>query len=45
MFIARISRGRIFEEFVAGLLSTPTLITIIWIGLFGGTALYEELFC
>lgn len=44
MFIARISRGRTFGEFVAGVLLTPTLITIIWIGLFGGTALYEELF-
>ncbi|AXX92234.1 BCCT (betaine/carnitine/choline) family transporter [Malaciobacter molluscorum LMG 25693] len=44
MFIARISRGRTFGEFVAGVLLTPTLITIIWIGLFGGTAFYEELF-
>ncbi|MGB5793823.1 BCCT family transporter, partial [Poseidonibacter sp.] len=43
MFIARISRGRTFGEFVSGVLLTPTLITIIWIGLFGGTALYEEL--
>ncbi len=44
MFIARISRGRTFGEFVSGVLLTPTLITIIWIGLFGGSALYEELF-
>ncbi|RXJ57860.1 BCCT family transporter [Candidatus Marinarcus aquaticus] len=44
MFIARISRGRTFGEFVLGVLLTPTLITIIWIGLFGGTALYEQLF-
>ncbi|AXX86948.1 BCCT family transporter [Malaciobacter marinus] len=44
MFIARISRGRTIGEFVAGVLLTPTLITIVWIGLFGGTALYEELF-
>jgi len=44
MFIARISRGRTFGEFVAGVLLTPTIITIIWIGLFGGNALYEELF-
>lgn len=44
MFIARISRGRTFGEFVAGVLLTPTLITIVWIGLFGGTALYEQLF-
>lgn len=44
MFIARISRGRTFGEFVLGVLLTPTLITIIWIGLFGGTAMYEQLF-
>lgn len=44
MFIARISRGRSFREFVAGVLLVPTGITIIWIGLFGGTALYQELF-
>jgi choline/glycine/proline betaine transport protein len=44
MFIAKISRGRTFGEFIGGVLLTPTIITIIWIGLFGGTALYEELF-
>ncbi|MET3999542.1 BCCT family transporter [Marinobacterium sp. MBR-109] len=44
MFIARISRGRTFREFVTGVLLVPTGITIIWIGLFGGTALYQELF-
>ncbi|SDS53251.1 choline/glycine/proline betaine transport protein [Halopseudomonas xinjiangensis] len=44
MFIARISRGRTFREFVMGVLLVPTAITIVWIGLFGGTALYQELF-
>ncbi|CAM4314189.1 hypothetical protein VRRI112168_20175 [Vreelandella rituensis] len=44
MFIARVSRGRTFREFVMGVLLVPTIITIIWIGLFGGTALYHELF-
>ncbi len=44
MFIARISRGRTFREFVMGVLLVPTLITIVWVGLFGGTALYQELF-
>lgn len=44
MFIARVSRGRTFREFVMGVLLVPTVITIIWIGLFGGTALYQELF-
>ncbi|MYL23981.1 BCCT family transporter [Halomonas alkaliantarctica] len=44
MFIARVSRGRTFREFVMGVLLVPTLITVVWIGLFGGTALYHELF-
>ncbi len=44
MFIARVSRGRTFREFVMGVLLVPTGITIVWIGLFGGTALYHELF-
>nr|WP_246346782.1 BCCT family transporter [Desulfurispira natronophila] len=44
MFIARISRGRTFREFIAGVLVAPTVITIIWIGLFGGTALHHEQF-
>ncbi|WP_084632074.1 BCCT family transporter [Oceanospirillum maris] len=43
MFIARISRGRSFGEFVMGVLLVPTVITIVWIGLFGGTALFQEL--
>ncbi|MBE0487830.1 MAG: BCCT family transporter [Halomonas sp.] len=44
MFIARVSRGRTFREFVMGVLLVPTMITVVWIGLFGGTALYHELF-
>ncbi len=44
MFIARVSRGRTFREFVMGVLLVPTVITVVWIGVFGGTALYHELF-
>ncbi len=44
IFIARISRGRKLREFVMGVLLVPTGITIIWIGLFGGNAIYIELF-
>jgi len=43
MFIARISRGRTVREFVAGVLIVPTLITFIWFGIMGGTALHLEL--
>jgi len=44
MFIARISRGRTIRDFVMGVLLVPTLLTFIWLSLFGGTALYYELF-
>lgn len=44
MFIARISRGRTLREFVFGVLLVPTLFSIVWIGLFGGTALHHELY-
>ncbi len=44
MFIARVSRGRTFREFVMGVLLVPTVITMVWIGLMGGTALHHELF-
>jgi len=44
MFIARISRGRTIREFIVGVLFVPTLLAFAWITLFGGTALWIELF-
>lgn len=44
MFIARISRGRTIREFIGGVLLVPTLLTFIWMVVFGGTALNLELF-
>lgn len=44
MFIARVSRGRTIREFILGVLIVPTLVTIIWVTAYGGSALYEELF-
>lgn len=44
IFIARISRGRQIKEFIFGVLLAPTLAVFIWITIFGGTALHEELF-
>ena len=38
MFIARISRGRTVREFVAAVLIVPTLVTALWMGVFGGVA-------
>ena len=43
VFIARISRGRTIREFVTGVLFVPTLFTLIWFAVFGGTGLFEEL--
>ena len=39
MFIARISRGRTVREFIIAVLLVPTIITIIWMSAFGGSAL------
>lgn len=44
MFIARISRGRTIREFVGGVLLVPTLLTFVWLVVFGNTALHLELF-
>ncbi|TDQ33789.1 glycine betaine uptake BCCT transporter [Aureibacillus halotolerans] len=39
MFIARVSRGRTVREFVLGVLIVPTLGTMLWMSIFGGSAL------
>ncbi len=44
MFIARISRGRTIREFVIGVLLAPTLLAIVWLTIFGNTAIYLQLF-
>ncbi len=44
VFIARISRGRTIREFVAGVLLVPTLVTFLWFSVFGGSAIYREMF-
>ena len=44
MFIARISRGRTIREFIAGVLLVPTLLTFFWLSVFGGGAIYLEMF-
>ena len=44
MFIARISRGRTIREFILGVLLAPTVLTILWITIFGNSALHIELF-
>ena len=44
MFIARISKGRTIREFVAGVLLVPTLLTFLWLSVFGNSAMFIELF-
>ncbi|MBY4677338.1 BCCT family transporter [Marinobacterium arenosum] len=41
MFIARISRGRTVREFVIAVLLVPTLVTMVWMAAFGGSALEQ----
>lgn len=40
MFVARISRGRTIKELVLGVLFVPVGVTMIWLAVFGDTALH-----
>ncbi|MFZ3205398.1 MAG: BCCT family transporter [Pseudomonas sp.] len=42
LFIARVSRGRTIRELIAGTLLVPTLVTIVWMSVLGGSALKAE---
>ncbi|WOT03565.1 BCCT family transporter [Shewanella youngdeokensis] len=39
MFIARISRGRTIREFMIAVLIVPTVVTTLWMSVFGGVAI------
>ncbi len=39
MFIARVSKGRTVREFMTAVLLVPTLVTVVWMSAFGGSAL------
>lgn len=43
IFIARISKGRTVREFILGVLLLPSMLTFLWMSVFGGTALSLEL--
>lgn len=43
MFIARISRGRTLREFTLGVLFVPTLLTFVWLSIFGNAGLIASL--
>ncbi|KAA0010090.1 BCCT family transporter [Billgrantia pellis] len=39
MFIARVSRGRSVREFLVAVLLVPSLVSVLWMTAFGGTAI------
>ena len=39
MFIARVSRGRTVREFVTAVMLVPTIVTLVWMAIMGGTAM------
>jgi len=41
MFIARVSRGRSVREFVICVLLIPSLVCVLWMSVFGGTAISQ----
>ena len=43
MFIARISRGRTIRQFVAGVLLVPSVVSLIWFCILGGSAMNLQL--
>ncbi|MBR0406346.1 MAG: BCCT family transporter [Eggerthellaceae bacterium] len=38
IFLARISRGRTIREFVLGVMMAPTVVSLVWFSILGGTA-------
>ncbi|WP_274425420.1 BCCT family transporter [Chelativorans sp. YIM 93263] len=43
MFIARVSKGRTVREFITCVLLVPTMVSILWMTAFGGTAMDQFL--
>jgi BCCT family betaine/carnitine transporter len=41
MFIARVSRGRTVREFITCVLIIPSLVSVFWMTVFGGTAISQ----
>ncbi|WP_246154194.1 BCCT family transporter [Saccharopolyspora hirsuta] len=39
MFIARISRGRTIRQFVGGVILVPSVVSLVWFAIFGGSAI------
>ena len=43
MFIARVSRGRTVREFLIAVLLVPSVVSVLWMTAFGGTAITQVL--
>ena len=43
VFLARISRGRTVRSFIYGVVVVPSVVSVVWFGIFGGNALFLEL--
>jgi BCCT family betaine/carnitine transporter len=43
MFIARVSRGRTVREFITCVLIIPSIVSVLWMTAFGGTAIEQVL--
>jgi betaine/carnitine transporter, BCCT family len=41
MFIARVSKGRTVREFIIAVLLVPTLVTLLWMSVFGVNGLFQ----
>ncbi|MFH8344591.1 BCCT family transporter [Streptomyces sp. NPDC018045] len=42
MFIARISRGRTIRQFIGGVILVPSLVSLLWFAVFGGSAMHLQ---
>jgi len=42
LFIARISKGRTIREFTIAVLLVPVAVTLVWMVVLGGTAIFQE---
>src|SRR5690625_7598099 len=43
IFIARISRGLTVRQFIIGVLLVPSIVSVLWFGVLGGSGLYRQL--
>ncbi len=42
MFIARVSKGRTIREFIIAVMLVPSLLSFVWLSVFGGTAFFVD---